>query len=119
MPEGSRIGVGRPGPAGEQRVVLGQNGRVEQFEVLARFQPHVGDLDRASDAVDVERLRGTAASVERQHQLTAEAFAQRVLVDEPADLPDQPAMPAEPQVEINALLQYAKAFLVEPDGLAA
>src|SRR5580700_5585570 len=56
-----------------------------------------------------QRVRLTADSVQRQHELAMQALAQWVLSHEVPQLRDQVGVNADRQVELDALLEHADA----------
>ena len=75
------------------------------------------DQHAAGGLVGLERLSLPPRAVEREHQLRAEAFPQRMLADEPLQLGDQRAVPADGEVGLDALLQAHDSPLLEPGDL--
>ncbi len=71
------------------------------------------DEQIAAGAIDVERFRLTAGSVEREHELAARAFSQRVFGHHALQFTDECVMPAQQQLDVDAVLQHRQAFLVQ------
>ena len=63
---------------------------MQALQLAARLDPELVDELSASVLVDLERLRLTVRPIEREHQLRAEAFPERMLRDEGLELADQP-----------------------------
>jgi len=122
---------GSAGPVGQIRVQGGEFG-VPTGEVLAgvrQLSGHDGaeslvqlpqsparfDAELPSGGgVDLQRLRGTAAGVQGQHQLLGQPFPVRVLGDEPAQLGNQGQYVALRQFRVEQLLQRRQPALVQP-----
>ena len=66
----------------------------------------------------MQRVRLPPAAVEREHQLSAQALAERVRGDERLELGDELVVAAERQVAVDALLERAQAQLLEAGDLA-
>ena len=96
-----------------QHLVVGQDRGLELAQLVARFEAEVFDEEIAAGAVDVERFGLPAGAVEREHQLTARAFPQRVLGDHALQFTDERVMAAQQQLDVDAVLQHRQAFLVE------
>ena len=69
----------RPGGGGE-RFVLREDGPLEPAQLLAGLEPELARRAAAAVLVDGERVGLPAAAVEREHELAAQALAQRVLL---------------------------------------
>ena len=70
-------------------------------------------------AVGLERLGLPPGAVEREHQLAAQALAQRVLGDERLELGHERRVPAERELGLDPLLERREPQLLEPlDGRA-
>ena len=66
----------------------------------------------------MERVGLPAAAVQREHQLSAQAFAERVLGDERLELRHQVVVAAERQVGVDPILERREPQLLEPSDLA-
>ena len=66
---------------------------------------------------DLGRLRLSPRTVERQHELTAEALPEGVLEHEPFDLPHETGMPSKRELSINAVFERVEPHLLQPVGL--
>jgi hypothetical protein len=90
------------------------------FQVVqrpARLDPELFDEVPSRVAVRGERLRLSTRSIQRPHELAAEAFAQWVLPDERLELGHQVAVPAEGELRLDSLLECEQALLLEPRTL--
>src|SRR5581483_602162 len=70
-------------------------------------------------AVDVERLGLPARAVEREHQLAAQPFPQRVCVHRRLEVLDELRVAAERELRLRPLLDQRQAELLEPSELLA
>ena len=70
----SAVGVG-VGPGGRQRRVLREDRALQLPQLDARLEPELVGEDCAARLVHLERLGLTSGSVERQHELPAQALA--------------------------------------------
>ena len=100
-----------------QYLVVGQDRGFEPAQVVAGFEPEVLDEDVAATAVDIERLRLPAGTVEGEHELAAWPLPQRVLGDHALQFTDQRVVPAEQQFDVDAVLEDAQPLLVQPKRL--
>ena len=83
----------------------------------AGLDPELGDERAARVRVGGERLGLPAAAVEREHQLSAEALAQRLARDLPLQLADHVGVPAEREVGVDPALERHEPLLLEPRAL--
>lgn len=83
---------------------------------LVRFEAQLIDHGAAGLPVDAESLGLTAGSVQGEHQLATEPFAQRVLFDQVGELGDEIAVPAEFEFEFDAVLVEVDPPFVEAVG---
>ena len=104
------------GRIGERRV-LTQDRRLQRAQRLARLQPELLDQQRAPAAVDLQRLGLATGAVEREHQLTARAFAQRLRGDELLQVGQRLGVTAASQPPLRELLARAVAQLVQARDL--
>src|SRR5262249_57763871 len=79
------VGDGRRGCALETRL-LAEDGAVEPLQRRARLDAELVDECAPGVEIRLERLGLAARAVERQHQLAAQPFAERVLPDEGLEL---------------------------------
>ena len=108
----SRRGRGRRGRV--ERRVLAQDRLLEPRELRRRLDPERVDQRAPQRAVGGERVLLAAGAVERGHQLGGEALVGRVLVHERLELGDEPAVLAERELGLDALLERGEAQLLEP-----
>ena len=114
-----RFGAGRRGRCqrrGRQRRVLAQDRLLELAQAGAWLEADLVELP-ARPLICGERIGLTAGRVEREHELAAQALAQRFLVDQPLELRDELRRTAELEIDVDALLDSAEAQLVEPRPL--
>ena len=116
--------VGATGTVGQRRVrgglqhvVLPQNGLFQPAQVTARLHAEFVDQFGPDTPVVPECLRGSATAVERDHQLAAQPLAQRVFGGEFGQSCDELDVAAEPQGDVDAVLQHAEVGLLEPGRL--
>ena len=112
-----RLRRGRPRKSrwggGGERFVLLEDRALEATQLLARLQPELVDEQAASLLVCRERVRLAPGPVQRQHQLAAQALAQRVLPDEPLELGHELGVPAELEIGVDPLLQRCQPLLLQ------
>src|SRR4029077_7873774 len=65
-------------------------------------------------AIRGQRVGLPPSAVEREHELTAQPLAQRVLRDESLCLRDERRGPAEREVGVDAVLERSESQLLEP-----
>ena len=87
-------------------------------ELLARLEPELLDERRARIAIRLERLRLAARAIQRQHQLTREALAQRMRPDRRRELTDEVGVPAVGELALEPTFQGGQAQLLEARDLA-
>ncbi len=73
-------------------------------------------VDPPALPVDGQRVRVAADRREGQHQLPPQPFPQRVAVDRLGELVDQLGRPAQPQLDVDAVLQHGEPLFVERLG---
>ena len=118
---GGRPDAGRPRRAagGESGLVLLEDRPLEPPQLLPRLEPELLVEQAAAGLVDGERLGLAAAAVEREHELAAQALAQRVLADEPLQLGHELRVAAELEVGVDPLLERGEPLLLEAGALGA
>ena len=79
----------RPGRA-QELDVLGEDRLLEHLQSGAGLDPELLDQRRARRAVGLKGLRLAPRPIQREHQLTTEALAKRVVGYPLLELPDQP-----------------------------
>ena len=97
--------------------VLFEDLALETPERLARLEPELGCEVLAAVLVHLQRLRLATRPVQGQHQLTAEALAERMALDEGLQLPDQLAVAAQSEIRVDPLLERGEPKLLEPGDL--
>ena len=97
--------------------VVDEDPPLQRAELLARFEAELVDECGARVVVGRERVGLPARPVERQHQLSGEALAQRVGPDGRRDLPGELGVPAGGEVVREASLERGQAQLLEPRDL--
>jgi hypothetical protein len=93
--------------------LMGENRALELLEHPARLEAELVDEERAPAAVRLERLRLPARPVQREHQLRAQAFPQRMLADERLELADHLAVASGGDVGFEAVLDCRQPQLLE------
>ena len=91
--------------------------RLQALELGAGLDPELVDEPSACILVDLERLRLPAGAIQREHQLSPECLAERMIPDECLELADDVAVAAELEVGIDPLPVGDQAKLVEPADL--
>ena len=81
-------------------------------------QSEICDQVGAGALIDLERVRLSPRSVQREHQLTSQALAGGLSGQQRFDLGDYPGVAAEPQVSFDPRLERAEAQLLEPADLS-
>src|SRR5439155_8660982 len=94
--------------------ILPQNRALELLERRARVDAQLVDERPARILVCLERFGLSSGAVEGEHQMSAEALAQRVLADETAQLRDQLRVTTQHKVRLNPLLERGQAQVFEP-----
>ncbi len=101
----------------KQRLVLPQDRGLELAQLRAGVDAELLDERLAGGAVGGERVRLPAGAVEREHELSARALAERLRLDERLELGDELCMPAEREIRLDPLLDGDRAQLLEPRDL--
>ena len=92
---------------------------LELAQLAAGLDPELLDERPPRLLVGLERLGLAARAVEREHQLAAQALAQRVLVDQRLELADERRRGApSARSRVDPLLERSEAQLLEPGDLA-
>ncbi len=113
---GPSSGTGVRARGGRCAVPL-EDGPVHLPHLRAGFQTGLLGQDGTQPVVRPQGLRPPAAAVQGEHELGPHPFPERMLHRQRRQLPEQFAVPAEPQVGVDALLEHAEPGLVEPGGL--
>jgi hypothetical protein len=82
---------------------------VELTQRRARVDPDLLRERPPRVLVRLQRLGLPARSVERQHELPAQALPVRVLGDEPLELADEPRVTAEIELRVDPVLEGGQA----------
>ena len=97
--------------------VLGKNRLLESLERLARLDAERLDECRARGSVGLERFRLAVTPVQREHQQTAQALAQRLSGDERLQLSDDVLVQAQCDVRLDPLFERIEPQLLESADL--
>ena len=102
-PSGSRD---RDGSAGRRRQaerrIVGEDLGVQKLQILARLDTQFLDEQGSRVAIGGQCVGLAARPVQRQHQLAAQGFAERMLDDEGLQLRDSSGVVAEREVRLDA-----------------
>ena len=93
--------------------VLRQDPSLELVQIRPGLEPDLLDEPAARVAVGRERVGLAAVAVERGHQEAPQPLAQRVFLDESAQLRDEAGMPAQPELGLDAELDRNDPQLLE------
>ena len=99
--------------------ILYEDGSLELLQRNARLEAQLDVQVLARLPVHRQSFGLPAAAVEREHQLRAQAFTQRLLRDRCLELAHQRRVPAERQLGVDALFHGGEAKLLEPLHLDA
>ena len=91
--------------------------RLEPLELGAGLDPELVDEAGACVLVHLEGLGLPARAIQREHQLSPEGLAQRVLADERLQLADDVAVRPELEISVDPLADDDEAKLLEPADL--
>ena len=91
--------------------------RLEPAQLGTRLDTELVDEAGAGSLIHVQSLRLPARTVQRDHELSQEALAQRMLGDEPLELSDDVAVAPELEIGVDALLEGDKSQLLESPDL--
>src|SRR5205823_11568540 len=101
---------------GRERLLAEDRG-VHAPQERARLEAQLLDEELAAFAVGLERLSLPAGAVEGEHELGAQALAQRVLPDERLQLANHLRVRADRQLRLCPLLHQREVELVEARDL--
>jgi hypothetical protein len=90
-----------------------QDRALQLAQRLARLDPQLANERPAPVLVDLERLRLPPDAVKGEHQLGAQALAQRMLSDEPVELGHEIQVAPECQLGADPVLERRDAKLLE------
>jgi hypothetical protein len=100
-----------------ERRILAQDRLLQPAQLRHRLQPELLHQRPARIPERVQRIRLPARTVQRQHQQAAQAFAQRMLVHEGPESPDDLRVAARPQLALEAQLDRGQVELPQPASL--
>jgi hypothetical protein len=100
-----------------ERDVLPQDPALELADPRRRLEPELRIQSGAEVAVGGQRVGVATRAVEREHELLAQALAQRVAPRERLELADEIGMAAECEVYVHALLEAEPIALLEIHSL--
>ena len=101
-------------PIGPEARVVGQDRVLEVAQHRTRLESEFGGQQLASPTEGGEGVGGPAVAVQRQHQLTPRAFAERIGVEECFELADALLAGAARQFGLNRLLEHDRPQLPQP-----
>ncbi len=107
----------RGGPGHEQADVVGEDRALERAQPGRRVDAELLVERPAVRLVGGQRVGLAPAAVEREHQLPAQALAQRVARDLQLELGDHVGMEPERQVGLDPVLQAGEPQLLQPHAL--
>ncbi len=96
---------------------MGEDRSLEVFERLAWLQPELLGKHAPRILVALEGLGLASRSVEREHQLPAQPFSQRMLGHERLQLSNEVSVTGEGKVGLDPLLQDREPQLLESHNL--
>src|SRR5262249_3667941 len=106
------------GRARRERTLLPQDPAVELLQLAPRLDSELVVERRAEVEVRLRRLRLPSRAVEREHQLSAQALAQRVLCDERFELRHEADVEPGLELGLDAVFDRVQPELLEPPDLA-
>ncbi len=111
-----RGGTGGPARHAQGRV-LGQDGRFQHPDVLARFQPQFLAQHRSQPLVGAQGVGLAAAAVQGHHELGPAPLPQRLGRHRRLQVPDQPGVLGQGQAGVEEVLLCPPAQLGQAGGL--
>ena len=96
---------------------LAENGLLKLSKHGARLDTEFVDEQAPRLSIDIQRLCLTARSIEREHELRAETFAEGVLAHERLELSDKLGVSSELEFSSNPPLDAGETNLFEPKNL--
>ena len=100
-----------------QLLVLVQDRVMERLQLRSRVDPELVHESRTRRGVGIERLGLPPGAVEREHQLPAQSFPQRLLADERLELADELGVAATFEIGVETRLDRDKPELLQPCDL--
>ena len=100
-----------------ERAVVSEDRALELLQVVARLEPELVSQLAPSLLVALEGIGLPPGAIEREHELTAETFPERVLDGEQLELGDERPDVPERELRVQALLEGDEPQLLEPCGL--
>ena len=94
--------------------VLAQDRPLELLQGRGRLDPELLDERAPAVTVGLERLGLSARAVQSNHQLAAQALAERLLADERLELADERSVTAEGELGLDPPFEPDQPQLVEP-----
>ena len=107
----------RKGPMGRELGVVIQDLSLETLECGTGIDPELLDEPCAGLLEGSKRVCLPSGAIEREHQLSAQSLAERVIDDEALELGDELRVPAELELSFDLLLDHRESELFEPHGL--
>src|SRR5829696_2627730 len=108
-PPGVRLGTTRP----SERRVGGEDCLMQALELGAWLDAELLDEDSACVLIGLQRLGLTAGTIQRGHELPAQALTEREFHHQPAQVADQVAVAAQRQLCFDPLLKGSQSALLE------
>ena len=105
-------------PVDHQALVLREDPSLELVQLRAGLEADLVDQPGARGAVGLQRVRLTAVAVEREHELTAQPLAQRMLAHQRLQLTGEARVLAERELRLDAQLDRRQPQLVQADDRA-
>jgi len=97
-----------------QRRVLGQHGGLQPPQLRPRIDAKLAGQQSPGALISPERITLAPRPVQGHHQLAPQPLAQRMLLDQRLELPDQLAMPAQHQLGLDPVLERGQPRFSQP-----
>jgi hypothetical protein len=97
--------------------VLAENRVVQAAQLGTRLEPHLVEQDPPGVPERLQRLRLPAAAIEREHALTVQPLAQRVLADQVVELAEHRVVSPAGQRGVDRRLARLQPEVLEPPDL--
>jgi hypothetical protein len=94
-----------------------EDGPRQALERLLRFQPELVHEHSPTSLVDLQRLGLPAGAVQRQHQLPAQTFSERVVGNEFLELAGQVGVKPGREVALDAFFQAGEPLFLQAGDL--